>query len=148
MPTASKLGPSFVCSVCSCDMVRIMSGHSQGSSLAGFFTSSNVHSLFMAILHFKSSHLHKRPRSTILHFHVVQNLLQTCFTSEMSWLLQLDSHKRQHSQSSNRFAFSNSELHTPSTTFLSSTITPKQSRWQLFLVCHLQWLHVGFLQLN
>ena len=32
----------------------------------------------------------------------------------MSWLLQLDSLKRQRSQSSDRFAFSNSELHTPS----------------------------------
>ena len=146
-PTTSKPGPSFVRSVCSRDMVRVMTGHS-----AGFFTRRVLHwQQIWQLVHVEYSlqqlTLAQTSMQHNLHVRAIQNLHQHLLHFRMFWLLQLDFHKRQRSQSSNRFAFSTSELYTPSHTFPSSTTTPNQTQWQLFLVCRLQCLHMGFFRL-
>ena len=148
MPTAPKPGPSFVCSVCSHDIVRVMASHSQGSSLAKFSTWQQILQLVHVDSSLQKLTLAQTSTQHNLHVRAVQNPHQHLLHFRMFWLLQLDFHKRQRSQSSNGFVFSNSELYTPLHTFLSSMITPNQTRWQLFLVCRLQCLQMGFLRLN
>ena len=148
MPTASKPGPSFVCSVCSRDIVRVMAGHSQGSSLTKFSTWQQILQLVHVDSSLQKLTLAQTSTQHNLHVHAIQNPHQHLLHFRIFWLLQLDFHKRQRSQFSIRFAFSNSELYTPLHMFLLSTITPNQTRWQLFLVCRLQCLQMGFLRLN
>ena len=125
--TVSKPRPSFVPSVCSCDMVRIISGH-----LAGCFTCGvpNSQSSSLAINFAVHLRRHFTPTIKICTFvHTAQTHTSASLKSASNlqlWSLQPKSSNCQRSRSALSFTFSNSALYTPSHSLLSFTITPNQ----------------------
>ena len=81
MPTASKPGPSFVCSVCSRDIVRVMAGHSQGSSLVEFSTWQQILQLVHVDSSLQKLTLAQTSTQHNPHIRAIQNPHHTRFTS-------------------------------------------------------------------
>ena len=106
-----------------------MTGHSQGSSLVAMFAVSS-HRLFTSAAHTRTT-VHAAQFYTSASFNSASNLCHckkcccsfTCKLGHYTEFFQTPNVHNLHTGS----LFSNSELHNPSTTFLSSTITPKQN---------------------
>ena len=139
----SKLGPSLVRSVCSRDIVRVMTGQLQGSSLAGCFTGSNFPWRVLTT-EFSTSQIDHL--SNTLHFNVNPTPLSTQFT-QMSQLISLSMVMHGVPAVDNPCSFVHSRFspNIPNTTathkgllytLILSTSTPNHQQWFNFNVQH------------